>query len=182
MFHIVYKTIRKSTGEYYIGVHSTKNLNDKYMGSGDRIKRIVSKHGKADLERITLYECSTRKEALTIEFNLLTKNVLADPACLNTSVGGKGTSGGGHGISDEARIKLSNLKLGVPKSEETKRRMSVSFKGRPSKLKGVPRSEATRQKISASSKGKIISAETRQKLSDRNKEVWRARKALQQTI
>ena len=31
--HYVYKLTHKTTGEFYIGMHSTYNMEDKYMGS-----------------------------------------------------------------------------------------------------------------------------------------------------
>ena len=164
MHHLVYKTIRKSTGEYYIGVHSTHNINDMYMGSGDRIKRIISKEGKVGLERIILYDCETRADALLIENALLTSDVLNDPLCLNVTVGGKGNPLGGCGISDDARNRLRDLHVGKQKSLITRQRISESKAGKPSQLKGQPRSEATKQKISESSKGRRRSPETTEKI------------------
>jgi hypothetical protein len=32
--------------KYYIGMHSTNNLEDGYIGSGDRIRRSLKKYGK----------------------------------------------------------------------------------------------------------------------------------------
>ena len=128
MHHIVYKTTRQSTGEYYIGVHSTHNINDTYMGSGDRIKRLITKYGKSDFVRITLVECTTRADALKREADILTNEVLNDPLCLNITVGGKGNPAGGHGISDDARAKLRLIHLGKSKSEETRKRISESKK------------------------------------------------------
>lgn len=168
MYHIVYKTIRLSTGEYYIGIHSTNDLNDKYMGSGDRIKRIISKYGKDDLQRIILKECASRKEALEHEHQLVTVDLLEDPLCLNTTVGGKGNPNGGHSITEGAKSALSSLHRGKVLSEETKRRISESKKGQPSKLKGQQRSNAVRQKISDGLKGRVVSDETKKKLSDAN--------------
>jgi len=49
-------------------------------------------------------------------------------------------------------------------SEETRRKISKSKTGVPSKLRGVPRSEETKQKISLSNKGKIRTQEVKQRI------------------
>ena len=36
-YHYIYKTTCNVTGKYYIGMHSTSNLNDGYIGSGRRL-------------------------------------------------------------------------------------------------------------------------------------------------
>ena len=45
-YHFIYKTTNLLSGKYYIGMHSTYNLNDGYMGSGNRLRRSLKKHGK----------------------------------------------------------------------------------------------------------------------------------------
>lgn len=57
----------------------------------------------------------------------------------------------GHQVSQETREKLRNKNLGhkrPPRSEEWCRKISLARKGVPSKMKGVPRSEETKLKIS----------------------------------
>ena len=57
----------------------------------------------------------------------------------------------GHQVSQETREKLRNKSLGhkqPPRSEEWCRKISLARKGVPSKMKGVPRSEETKLKIS----------------------------------
>ena len=76
-------------------------------------------------------------------------------------------------ISDETRKKMSESKKGrtsprkgVTLSAETRKKMSESRKGRTSPMKGVTLSEETRKKISESMKGRIFSEEHRRKISE----------------
>lgn len=59
---------------------------------------------------------------------------------------------------------------GKPRSEETKRKLSIANKGNPSPRKGVILSDETKLKLSQSQKGKKASQETKQKLSESRKE------------
>lgn len=54
-------------------------------------------------------------------------------------------------------------------SEETKRKIGEKNRGKPSKFKGVPRSAETRAKMSRAQLGKKASIETRAKLSEKRK-------------
>ena len=57
----------------------------------------------------------------------------------------------GKKLTDETRAKISannsHYWAGKHRSEETKRKISNSLKGKPSKLKGVPKSEETKRKL-----------------------------------
>jgi len=46
MHYIVYKTTNLINKKIYIGIHSTENINDGYLGSGTALKRAIAKHGK----------------------------------------------------------------------------------------------------------------------------------------
>ena len=65
----------------------------------------------------------------------------------------------GRKIAEETRLKIKKSLVGrvypkgIPKSEETKRKISVALKGRPSIKKGIPMSEEQKIKISNSKKG-----------------------------
>lgn len=77
MHHIVYKTTQKSTGKWYIGKHSTRNLEDGYMGSGIDISAAIKKNPE-DFEREVLGEFNTSAEAFAEEARLMSPTVLVE--------------------------------------------------------------------------------------------------------
>lgn len=90
MVHLVYKITNKINGHYYIGVHSTKNIEDGYMGSGTLIRRAVKKYGVRNFTREILFVFDTRDEAYAKEEELVNINLLQDPDCYNLVYGGNG--------------------------------------------------------------------------------------------
>lgn len=44
-YHFIYKTINIINNKYYIGMHSTDDLNDGYVGSGKRLWYSINKNG-----------------------------------------------------------------------------------------------------------------------------------------
>ncbi len=85
MQHIVYKTTNLINGKYYIGVHSAKDINDEYLGSGKLIGLAVKKYGKENFKRETLSEWATREEAELEEKRCVDVN---DPLTYNLIPGG----------------------------------------------------------------------------------------------
>jgi len=93
-FHYLYKTTNILNKKYYLGMHSTNNINDDYLGSGKRLRYSIRKHGKENHEFQILKYFNTRQELKEAEANLITESVLKDPLCMNLTLGGEG--GGFH--------------------------------------------------------------------------------------
>ena len=88
-------------------------------------------------------------------------------------------------VSEETRQKMSKSAVGkhtgkrTPHSDEAKRKMSEAGKGKHSK-KHPPISEETRVKMSKAQKGRVITEETKQRMSAGMREVWRKYKEQKQ--
>jgi hypothetical protein len=89
-YHFVYKTVCLTTRHYYLGVHSTDNLCDGYVGSGIKFLNYVKKYGRENFIKEIIAMCSTRVEAFEQERSIITEAVLADEMCLNLIDGGIG--------------------------------------------------------------------------------------------
>lgn len=91
MYHLVYKITNMITGRYYIGKHSTKNPDDKYMGSSKALKEDVDFYGYENFQKIILLEAESEEEALEYEAKLVTTEMINNPRTYNQTLGGRGS-------------------------------------------------------------------------------------------
>lgn len=92
-YHIVYKTTNKINGKWYVGVHSTDDLNDGYLGSGKLLMKAVRKYGSNNFAREILHMCESREQALQKEADIVNESVVSDPQTYNLRLGGDGCTG-----------------------------------------------------------------------------------------
>jgi hypothetical protein len=90
MYHIVYLTTNKVNLKFYIGVHSTDNLDDGYLGSGDKFKLAITKYGKENFQRKILYYCLSEQDAYNLEEQIVTLDFIKRTNVYNISPGGRG--------------------------------------------------------------------------------------------
>jgi predicted transcriptional regulator len=69
-FHYLYKITNNINGKYYIGRHSTDNLDDSYYGSGVGILNSITKYGKENFSKEILHQCETTEELWELEKKL----------------------------------------------------------------------------------------------------------------
>lgn len=89
-YHILYRTTCTVTENFYIGVHSTTNLEDGYMGSGIRLLNSVLKHGKENHTREILEFFDTREDLMKREIEVVNDELLKEEKCMNLKKGGDG--------------------------------------------------------------------------------------------
>jgi len=90
IYHFIYKTTNLINANYYIGMHSTSNLDDGYIGSGNRIRRSIRKHGKENFKFQILEFCNSREELAIREKEIVNEDLVRDRLCMNLKIGGEG--------------------------------------------------------------------------------------------
>lgn len=93
IYHFIYKTTNTINGKYYLGVHSTENIDDGYLGSGTVLKAAISKYGKPSFVREILQYFPDRTAAFFAERALISDEIVTDESSYNICLGGLGAVG-----------------------------------------------------------------------------------------
>lgn len=164
--------------KFYIGQHTTNNLNDGYKGSGVLINKYYKKYPNDYIKSIICY-CDSKEQLDEREKECIAE-CIDHPDCLNLQTGGHNGS-----PTLEVRKKIgAKLKGRIPwnkgkhLSDEQKQKHSLWMKennpmkgkdpwnkGGTSPRKGCTVTEETKQKIRESAKNRApVSEKTKQKL------------------
>lgn len=178
--HFIYKTINLINNRYYIGMHSTYNIKDGYIGSGKRLKSEIIKYGKENFKTEILEYLPNRKALAKREKEIVNESLLKDPSCLNLKEGGFG------GFCNEehmlkflkssihtrlsnpnapAHVKLKKLYLNPYWKFLKNKKTSAGLKAvnfDHATFKGKKHSQKTKKQISESNKGKGVGKENSQ--------------------
>lgn len=149
MFY-TYAHYKPKGGLFYIGKGSQRrayNTRDRNI----HWKRVVEKYGKPHVEILAYWE--TEKESLEHEKLLISCFKQMGYVLTNKTDGGEGVSGFKH-------------------TEEIKKHLSNSMKGKKSHRKGKVLSESHKSNIALSKLGKKYSEESRKKMSESAKLRW----------
>jgi len=181
MYHLVYLTRNLINNKIYVGAHSTNNLEDGYLGSGQNLKRAIKKYGKENFERIILHYCYNKEQTYEVEAQIIDISFVIRKDTYNLCVGGCG----GDVHTNETKLKMSNIKKGKSLPLTTRIKMSKSGKGRifskehkikisigqkgHANFEGKFHTEDTKRKMSESAKGKFKSEDTKKKMSESHK-------------
>jgi len=149
MYYYIYKMTDPNTGEFYIGRRKSDiepELDFKYRGSMSSWAKEETFNKDILIKEILIKGIETFEELCELE-SVMIGEVIKDPLNKNAHVPGKGFVCRGH-------------------SEETKRKLSEYFTGRPNPNYPKKLSDEARKNMSEACKGRIISDETKEKLSE----------------
>jgi group I intron endonuclease len=187
MYYLVYKTTNKLNNKYYIGVHSTKNLNDGYLGCaiwrGRKLRedlkhlpfyRAIEKYGFENFEREILHFCNTSKEAFLLEQKLVD---FSDPNCYNLKPGGLGgfapETNRGRKATQKTKQKLKQAALARnPDGKYLVEWINENLRGKTlEEVYGKEKAEEIKHKKSISMTGYKHGSEAKAKMSESRKGV-----------
>lgn len=173
-YHYVYVIINKINGKFYIGIHSTNDLNDGYMGSGYSLRKAFAKYNKKMFEKQIIIFLPSREHILDYERILVNENMIANVNCYNTVVGGGAPKSNfrhadefkkiisdklkGRKFSDSHRLNLSKSARRYRTEEEKEHLRQVNL--------GKKHSQETINKMIASRIGRPCKEETKKKIGD----------------
>jgi group I intron endonuclease len=172
-YEYIYITTNKINDKRYIGQHKHKDWDYSYFGSGKILGQSINKYGITNFTCFPLAWAWNQEELNKLEIDYIAHY---KPE-YNISTGGNGGN-----LGEEVNHKISEAMKGKkrkPFTEETRIKMSKTFKGRKyseetrrkisETLKGKHLSEETKIKIGTGNKGKKYSEETKRKISESNK-------------
>jgi group I intron endonuclease len=158
---IIYKATNKINGKVYIG-QTIKSLEERKKchiydskKSSFYFHRALNKYDPENFEWEVLIDAKGKPTNIldALEIYYIAKyNFITNGNLYNLTKGGEGASG-------------------CKRSEETRKKISETMKGKPSNMQGKHHSKETRKKISEAQKGRvyIVSEETRKNISKAKK-------------
>lgn len=161
MIHYIYKITclcGSLKDHYYIGKHTTRNINDGYAGSGIAINAYYKKYGKIKgetyIKEILEYNNDTDTNSIR-EKEIIGNLWKEDPMCLNLMEGGKSSGMKGKTHSEEWKAKMkgklakeNNPWFGKHPNEEQRKRLSDAHIGQKAWNKGIPMSDEAKKRMS----------------------------------
>lgn len=143
-------------------MHSTSNLKDGYIGSGNRLRNSVRYHGKEN-HKMEILEFLEDREALRVrEREIINEGLLKDPMCMNLMLGGEGGGGlhseehakkffaaGGRKVWQAfSKIHQNKIKEDPIYKEKWRESLKKSSTGEKNSFYGKTHSDSTKNKMS----------------------------------
>ena len=138
MYYYLYQITNKVNGKIYVGVHSTLDMDDGYLGSGKHLWRAIEKYGKDMFDKTILRFFDSETDMYVAEAELVNSDFINRKDVYNLREGGLG------GWSFVHSKKLHHGFTGKRHTVESKK------------------------KISESSRNRVVSNETKSRLSTNN--------------
>lgn len=159
-FYFVYLTTNLVNRKQYVGDHSTRNIDDEYLGSGVYFKNALKEYGKENFKREIIEVFHTKEEAFIAQEKYINEYNTLVPNGYNISPKGGSKYVGSCSLETREKIRKSMRGVNVGKKHSEKQNKEHSIR-----MRGKKHTDITKQKISKSNSGKIITEEHRKNLS-----------------
>lgn len=146
MKHIIYKTTNLINNKIYIGLHSTNNINDSYLGSGVFLKKAIKKYGYKNFKKEILFVFDNKQDMIKKEKELVTEEFCLRKDNYNMVKGGYGLST----LSKQKRARaIAKMKKTKAKQDLTKiseKRIKTMLDKDPNCFKKIAKKSSKKQK------------------------------------
>ena len=135
-YHYLYCITNMITSKLYVGVHSTQNLHDNYMGSGRALKMAIKKYGIDNFKKDYIKFFDSDIEMYSAEREIVNENFVTSSKTYNMMIGGNGgfpridTRGNKNGFYGKTHSEETRRII----SEKSKKPRGTTCKGSISKL------------------------------------------------
>ena len=177
-YYTIYKTTNNIDGKIYIGKHLTRDINNKYLGSGKYLQRAIDKHGIENFTKEILHIFDNEADMNAKEKELVTEEFVLLETNYNLCVGGQGgwsyvnrqdlavpyftkENAKTHSVAANQRkqwLSENDKDWAIARSEK----MSSALRGRYGTFNGKQHTEETKCQMSESAKGKHIGSKNSQ--------------------
>lgn len=157
MFYLVYRITHQKSNHFYIGRHTTDNINDSYYGSGSH----PLLKDRNNLTKEILFSYNSPEQMIQKEIELIIENI-NDPLCMNMIIGDP-TYGGVINHSQKSKDRIKDGMIRHINQDPNSFKEKVSMAGKC--LKGRKQSKEHIEKLSKARKGVVKSEEFKKKVS-----------------
>jgi hypothetical protein len=126
MNYYLYEIRNNLNGKVYVGVHSTQNMNDGYMGSGKVIRTAIEKYGLGNFTKVILEQFDTSAAMYAREKEIVTKDFLGRTDVYNLRCGGTGGFDYLNDGSDEHIARTKRARAAVSSEGISKRQKVIA--------------------------------------------------------
>lgn len=162
-YNFLYRTTNLINNKFYIGMHSTNNLKDGYLGSGKYLRNSIRKYGKENFKCDIIEYYDSVTELIIAEKRIVDKNLLSDINCMNLMEGGKGgfiskeqqkhrSECGGKALSNKLKTDSEFAKNFSKLQSQKMKKRHIEGKIKYNTFKGKNHTEETKRKIGESNK------------------------------
>ena len=153
--YYIYLIVNKVNGKTYVGQRKSSKewYEDKYMGSGKRLRLAKLKYGIENFEKFLIQHCYSKEETDEAEKFWIAEYRSRGKAEYNIADGGYSGGMKGKHHPEEVKRKISESKKGKGFSEDHRRKLSEAHKGHVPWNVGKHHTEETKRKISEAKKG-----------------------------
>jgi hypothetical protein len=106
--HYLYEIKNNLNGKIYIGIHSTENISDGYMGSGTLITKAIQKYGRSNFTKTILKYCDSRELLIELEKKVVNQNFIDREDTYNLTIGGSSINSTWRKSNETIAYKLKN--------------------------------------------------------------------------